>query len=80
MAIMSIGKGTAEGCNFCVHRVDDGRLPACVEACARAGGGAMVFGDLNNPESPIRKVLARQPATRLRRDLALGQGVQYQAL
>jgi hypothetical protein len=40
----------------------------------------MVFGDLNNPESPIRKALARQPATRLRRDLALGQGVQYQAL
>ena len=74
------GKGTAEGCNFCVHRVDDGRLPACVEACARAGGGAMVFGDLKDPESPIRKTLARQPATRLRSNLALGQGVQYQAL
>ena len=40
----------------------------------------MVFGDLKDPESPIRKTLARQPATRLRSNLALGQGVQYQAL
>ncbi|MEZ5784936.1 MAG: 4Fe-4S dicluster domain-containing protein [Xanthobacteraceae bacterium] len=70
------GKGTAEGCTLCVHRIDEGRQPACVEACP----GAMTFGDLNDPKSVIREALARQGATRLRSNLALGQGVQYQGL
>lgn len=73
------GMGTAEGCNLCVHRVDNGRLPACVEAC-QAAGGAMTFGDLDDADSPIRKALATSPATRLRSDLVLAQGVQYQGL
>ncbi len=73
------GKGTAEGCNMCVHRVDDGRLPACVEACA-AANGAMTFGDLHDPNSPIRAALAEKAATRLRADLALAQGIRYQSL
>lgn len=73
------GKGTAEGCNMCVHRVDHGRLPACVEACA-ATNGAMTFGDLRDPNSPIRAALAEKGATRLRADLALAQGVGYQSL
>jgi len=73
------GKGTAEACNMCVHRVDHGRLPACVEACA-ATGGAMTFGDLNDPDSAIRAALAEKAAARLRPDLALAQGVSYQSL
>ena len=71
------GKGTAEGCTLCVHRIDEGRQPACVEACP---AGAMTFGDLNDPKSPIRDALAGQGATRLRGNLALGQGVQYRGL
>lgn len=71
------GKGTAEGCTLCVHRLDQGRLPACVEACS---AGAMIFGDLNDPESPVRKALDLQPATRLRNDLRLAQGVLYRGL
>ena len=70
------GNGTAEGCTLCVHRIDEGRLPACVEACP----GAMTFGDLNDPKSAIRDALARQPAVRLRSDLALGQSVRYRGL
>ncbi len=71
------GKGTAEGCTLCVHRVDAGGEPACVEACTT---GAMVFGDLNDPQSAIRDSLASLPATRLRADLTLGQSVQYRGL
>jgi len=41
---------TADKCTFCVHRVDQGFLPACVETCV---GGARVFGDLNDPESDV---------------------------
>jgi molybdopterin-containing oxidoreductase family iron-sulfur binding subunit len=70
------GKGTAEACNLCVHRIDHGRLPACVEACG-AAAGAMIFGDLNDRESPIRAALAEKAATRLRPDLGLAQGVHY---
>lgn len=70
------GKGTAEGCTLCVHRLDRGQPPACVEACANAGG-AMTFGDLNDPRSPVRAALARTPATPLRDDLALDPGVRY---
>jgi molybdopterin-containing oxidoreductase family iron-sulfur binding subunit len=76
---MPRGKGTAEGCTLCVHRIDDGRQPACVEACAGAGG-AMLFGDVNDPAGPIGAALARHPTTRLRPDLALAQGVRYQGL
>ena len=74
------GKGTVEGCTMCVHRIDAGRRPACVEACAADGGGAMLFGDLGDSGSAIAKRLAREPTTRLRADLRLDAGVYYQGL
>ena len=72
------GKGTVESCTLCVHRVDAGRIPACVEACTRDGGRAMVFGDLNDPTSEIRQTLSSAPSTPLRPDLNLNTGVRYQ--
>ena len=73
------GKGTVESCNLCVHRIDAGagRGPACVEACAGAGHRALVFGDLNDPESPVSKALARGESAELRPDLGLDTGVRY---
>lgn len=70
------GKGTVEGCTLCVDRIDAGRKPACVEACAREGG-AMIFGDLNDPESEISKKLRQLPTTKLRADLAVAPAVTY---
>ena len=52
------GKGTVESCTLCVHRIDEDRQPACVEACSDTGGGAMLFGDLNDPNSEISKRIA----------------------
>lgn len=74
------GKGTVESCTFCVHRIDDDRHPACVEACRATGNGALVFGDLNDPESEISKRLARYPATTIRADLGLDPSVRYRGL
>lgn len=71
------GKGTVESCTMCVHRVDSGRQPACVETCASTGNGAMMFGDLNDPESAIAKRLADFPAYRIRADLGCDPGVYY---
>ena len=72
------GKGTVESCTLCVHRVDKGAAPACVEACESAGHRAMVFGDLNDPDSEIAKKLKNEPSEQVREDLALNTGVRYQ--
>lgn len=78
---MPRGKGTVESCTFCVHRVDAGQTPACVEACTeKAGRGAMIFGNVNDPNSDIAKELAKHVTTRIRADLGLNQGVQYRGL
>ncbi len=71
------GKGTAEGCTFCVHKVDRGELPACVSACAKAGHNAMLFGDLNDPDSEIARRVASVASRQVREDLALDTGVRY---
>ncbi|MBU2582023.1 MAG: 4Fe-4S dicluster domain-containing protein [Alphaproteobacteria bacterium] len=74
------GKGTVESCTLCVHRVDAGREPACVEACEAAGHKAMIFGDLNDPASEISQRIAQFPTHQIRADLRLDTGVRYQNL
>jgi len=74
------GKGTVESCTLCVHRVDRGETPACVEACGAAGHGAIVFGDLNDPMSEIAKRIAQYQTTQVRADFGLNTGVRYQGL
>ncbi len=74
------GKGTVESCTLCVHRVDAGGTPACVEACGATGNGAMMFGDLNDPESEIAKQVATYQSTTLREDLRVYPGVHYKNL
>jgi molybdopterin-containing oxidoreductase family iron-sulfur binding subunit len=60
-------RGVVEKCTFCEERLVRGQKPACVEACKH---GALVFGDLENPESEVRKLL-REHYT-IRRKPALG--------
>jgi Fe-S-cluster-containing dehydrogenase component/formate-dependent nitrite reductase membrane component NrfD len=50
--------GTATKCNYCSHRVDAGREPACAVVCPT---GAIVTGDLSNPESRIARLVAGEP-------------------
>ena len=66
------GKGTVESCNLCVHRVDEGKLPACVEASE----GAIIFGDLNDDSSTISQTLKTATSTQLRADLGLNTGAR----
>jgi molybdopterin-containing oxidoreductase family iron-sulfur binding subunit len=70
------GIGTVESCTMCVHRVDKGTDPACVEACSTS----MIFGDLNDPDSKISRELERHGGSQIRADLRLNQGVRYQGL
>lgn len=74
------GKGTVESCTMCVHRVDDGGTPACVEACNADGNQAMWFGDLKDENSEISQQLRAQPSTQIRADLNLNTGVRYRGI
>ncbi len=48
---------TSAKCNYCTHRVDIGLEPACVVVCPEH---AIISGDMDNPETEISKLLARE--------------------
>lgn len=74
------GKGTVEGCNLCVHRVDAGKIPACVEACQKEGNNALLFGDLNDPASELSKKLKTVASRELREKLRLNTGIRHHGI
>ncbi len=50
-------KKLPQKCTFCAHLLDQGwKEPRCVEACPT---GALIFGDVNDPNSEISKVIAQ---------------------
>jgi len=66
-------RGVVEKCTFCVERLAEGKMPACVEA----SNGAMMFGDLSDPNSEIRKVLESNYTIRRKSELGTGPNIYY---
>ena len=66
--------GVVEKCTFCVHRTRDGKLPRCVEACPV---GARHFGNLNDPQSEVSRLLRSTPNFRLLEDLNTEPNLRY---
>ncbi len=67
-------RGVVEKCNFCEERLRRGELPACVEACEHGG---LVFGDLEDPDSEVRKLLRVRHSLRRRPGLGTKPSVFY---
>jgi molybdopterin-containing oxidoreductase family iron-sulfur binding subunit len=72
--------GVAESCHFCAHLLDQGKQPACVEACERVGANAICFGDLKDPKSEISQLIESTPLRRIRADLGTEPKVYYKGL
>jgi molybdopterin-containing oxidoreductase family iron-sulfur binding subunit len=66
-------RGVVEKCNFCSELLAEGKQPACVEA----SGGALVFGDLDDPESEVRKLLKSNYTIRRKTALGTGPAIYY---
>ncbi|MCG6551466.1 MAG: 4Fe-4S dicluster domain-containing protein [Candidatus Magnetominusculus sp. LBB02] len=66
-------KGVVEKCNFCADRLSRGERPACVEA----SNGALIFGDLNDMDSDVRKTLRAKYAITRKPDRGTLPGVYY---
>jgi len=69
-----------ESCTLCVHRVDEGGTPACVEACNAESHKAMFFGDLYDESSEISQELKKHGGKEIRADLGLNTGVRYRGI
>ena len=76
----------ATKCNFCVERIDAGlarglkpgvdpaATPACVNACISE---ALSFGDLDDPQGPLRTLLDEHRHFRMHEELGTGPGFYY---
>ena len=69
--------GVADKCTWCYHRISRNRQPACVEVCPV---GARVFGDTDDPESPIQRFLEAPGVALLRPELGTKPRVFYVGL
>lgn len=67
-------ENTVSKCTFCVERIDRGEQPRCADICF---AHARYFGDLDDPDSEISKVLASREYDRLLEDQGTGPNVYF---
>ena len=81
--------GVMEKCTFCVQRINAGKIeaeaegrelrdgelkPACVQSCT---ANALVFGDLNDPESAVSRLSRSARGSKLLEDMGTKPNVTY---
>lgn len=69
--------GVVEKCTFCAERLREGQRPACVEAATKRGCGAILWGDLDEPEGPLAQALRSRNVIRRRPSLGTDPHVFY---
>jgi len=71
---LEVKSGVIEKCTFCIHRVRNGMTTACVEACPV---GARTFGDLNDPNSAVSKLIKTRRVFRMKEELGTEPMIWY---
>ena len=78
--------GTTEKCNFCMERIDAGlakglkpgldreATPACVNNCQ---AGALTFGDLDDPNSEVRRLIRERAGFQLHPEYETDPSIYY---
>lgn len=66
--------GVSHKCDFCVHRVEKGQVPACVEICPAE---CRYFGDIDDPTSEVFKLTTKDRASQLLPECDTGPAVFY---
>jgi Fe-S-cluster-containing dehydrogenase component len=67
-------KKLPQKCTFCVHRLEEGGVPRCAQACPT---GALTFGDLDDPKSEVSKLLKSSKAEVFHPEWNTGPAVYY---
>jgi len=67
-------KGNARKCTFCLHKISNGMLPACVTTCL---GGATYFGDYNDKDALVSELVISDRMMRLKEELGTKPNVFY---
>lgn len=63
-----------EKCTMCWHRVSEGDRPACADVCRTM---ARYWGDFDDPESEVSKLIAERPYKQLLADEGTGPHIYY---
>jgi Fe-S-cluster-containing dehydrogenase component len=66
--------GNVRKCHFCLHRLEEGEVPACVSTCI---GIANYFGDANDPDSLVAEMIASSNVMRLKEEMGTEPKVYY---
>lgn len=68
-------KNLPQKCTLCAHLLDDGwKEPRCVEVCPT---GALVFGDLDDPDSEVSKLIVADSAVPMHPEYGLKENITY---
>ena len=65
---------TVQKCTFCVHRIDQGLEPACVQTCPTE---SLIFGDLDDPQSEISMLVRGRSHFKPRAELGTDPNLYY---